>query len=292
MKRMFAMAAMAAVFCTGSVAFAAAECKKDDECADPTPVCDVAKVCRARTPAEERSVLDKAKRDEAKEAVKAAETALADAKKECAADAAKCDSPTATPIKSAEQRLVEAKKAAAKVGGGTATAVAGRCQDTHVYACSVEWVKGTCLGSSQILRCPGVLAAIDPQLKGGTSGGAAEARLGRLESRIDEHGKRIGSLEGGQVALADELEQTGEKTDKAYAAAVSDDTREETGQADAASGGGGAPEAEGSAGDVDENQIAGCVKHKARFLKRDKRLKDDAARQNAASTWCLASLNK
>ena len=294
MKRMFVMAAMAAATCLVlmGVAFgqgtpavpATTECKKSDECGDPTPVCDVAKVCRARTPAEEAAKIRKDKQEATKAAIEAAEGALATAKAECSKDATKCDSPTATPIRSAEQRLAEAK-AASKVGAGAATAVAGTCYDSRVRACSRQPVKGTCSGSAAIMRCAGTLAEIDP-LKGGGDPGASEARLGRLESTVEGHEKRINAVEGTQTALLDEADRTATKADEAYAAAVSDDVRDER-SADAPP----AP-AGGSAGDVDADKLSGCIGAKSRFLKRDKRLKDDTARQEAANQWCLASLTK
>lgn len=304
MKRMFAMAAMAAVCLMSATVFgqtvvsapaapaasSATECKKNDECADPTPVCDVHKVCRARTSAEERSALDKAKRDAEKANVKSAEDELAAARVECAKESSNCDSPTSTPIKSAEQRLAEAKKAAAKVGAGTT--VAGVCKDTNAYQCSVAWISGTCLGSAQIKRCPadGVLAEINPQPKGGGSGGASEAQIGRLEQRLDEHGKRIGSLEGGQVAIADEALRTGARADEAYAAAVKPKSGDDDEAHASKSPPADADATDGSAGEVDADQLAGCVHTKARFLKRDRRLTTDAARDKAANEWCLASL--
>lgn len=284
MKRMFAMAAMAAVCLIGATAFGqgtpaapaastATECKKSDECSDPTPVCDVAKVCRARTPAEDAAKILKDKQDVEKANVESAETELKNAKSACSTDSTKCGD----PIKAATQRLAEARRAAAKLGVGTATAtaVAGKCYDTELQTCSVEPIRGTCPGSSQILRCSGTLA---DKSTGGS--GASEARLGRLESTVERHAKRISAVEGTQTALLDEADRTATQAEAAYAAAVSDDVRDER-QSDASSG---------SAGDVDADKLAGCVGAKSRFLKRDRRLKDDAARNAAAQTWCLASL--
>ncbi len=301
MKRMFAMAAMAAVCLIGATVFgqgtsaapaaSATECKKSDECGDPTPVCDVAKVCRARSPAEDAAKIRKDKQDGAKADVESAEEALAAAKADCVKDPAQCDSPTATPIAVAKQRLAEAKQAAAKVGvpSATATAVAGKCYDTRVQMCSLEPIRGTCQGSSQILRCPGVLAEIDP-LKG-SGGGASEARLGRIESTLWDHGKRINAVEGAQAALLDEADRTGARAEEAYAAAVKKQESEEE-EAHASSDAPAAGTGQGAGGDVDTDRLAGCVGAKTRFLKRDKRLASDAARHNAAATWCLASLNK
>ncbi|MDP3685344.1 MAG: hypothetical protein Q8R32_00765 [bacterium] len=291
MKRMFATAAMSAATClvlvstafgqtTSAAASTPTECKKSDECSDPTPICDVAKVCRARTPAEDAAKIRKDKQDVEKANVEDAKEKLADANTACSRDGDNCG----TPVKDAEARLAAAKQEAQKVGAGAATVVAGTCYDTHVSQCSTEPIRGTCAGSSQILRCAGVLAEINLQPR---DSGVSSYQIGRIESRLNDHERRINGVEGTQAALMDEADRTGTRADAAYAAAVEEprDEAEANASADV-------PPAGGSAGEVDTDKLSGCIGAKARFLKRDKRLATDAARHNAASSWCLASLNK